>query len=218
MTHSVRSTLLLLLLCGLPAAAHSSEYMLFSPRPLEGELLLPERGKGVLVKRITIKEGDTLSQISQDFSGRGSYFPQILLFNNIPNPDRIRAGRELVVPVSKQGAIATKSAPVEKTPQPVARKPKSRPAPEKVQTTAPAQKTRLKSYAIPAQRKQLPTGQPADKSAQDAYSRAINAYRTGEYQKSLSLFSRFLAQYPSSPLAADAALYKAECLFKLSGQ
>jgi len=222
MTHSARSILLLLLFSLLPALAVSSEYLLFSPRPLEGELLLPEQGKGVLVKRITIKRGDTLSQISRQFSGKGSYFPQILLFNNIANPNLIFTGRELLVPVSRQDALSKTSTP-EKSLSPAGDKDSLR---KMERADMPVAKA-----AVPAKRKQRPVAskplakkrEPASElpfttGEQDFYSKAVSAFGREEYAQALSLFSRFLQRYPSSPMAADASLYKAECLLKLSAQ
>jgi len=222
MTTSTRSILFLFLFSLLPLVSESSEYMLFSPRPLEGEVLMPERGKGVLVRRITIQRGDTLSQISRDFSGKGSYFPQILLFNDITNPDLIFAGKELMVPVSKQATVSKSSAPRKNVPQPVKKNAVRKPAPVKLpgtKTTAPAENHKRPVANKPTANKQLPAStQLVNKGEQDAYSKALNAYRREEYEKALALFSRFLERYPSSPLASDVSLYKAECFLKLSGQ
>jgi LysM repeat protein len=222
MTTSTRSVLFLLLFSFLPLAAESSEYELFSPRPLEGEILMPEQGKGVLVKRITIKRGDTLSQLSRDFSGKGSYYPQILLFNDIANPDRIFAGNELMVPISKQEALSKNTPPRENVSQPVKKKALRKPAPVKpsgTKTTAPAVNHKRPVAKKQLAEKQLPgTEPPVSKGEEDSYAKAINAYGSEEYEKALSLFSRFLERYPSSSMAADASLYKAECLLKLSGQ
>jgi TolA-binding protein len=222
MTTSTRSIVFLFLFSLLPLVAESSEYMLFSPRPLEGEVLMPERGKGVLVRRITIQRGDTLSQISRDFSGKGSYFPQILLFNDITNPDLIFAGKELMVPVSKQAAVSKSSAPRKNVPQTVKKNALRKPTPVKLpgtKTTAPAENHKRPVANKPTANKQVPDStQLRYQVEQDSYSKALNAYRREEYEKALALFSRFLDRYPSSSMAPDASLYKAECLLKLSGQ
>jgi len=221
MVNFARLIIILLLVTLLPLVAESSEYQLFSPSPQEGELLLPERGKGVLVRRITIKPGDTLSRISRKFSGRGSWFPQILLFNDIKNPDLIIAGNELLVPVSKKGSVDKTPDTVEKIPTPAIKTPAVKVKPEGVKTArpvVPAKKKQRKSPVDVKQKKQLPVEQPNSKEEQESYASAISAYRKEEYKKALSLFSRFLELYPSSALAPDASFYKAECLFKLSGQ
>lgn len=221
MANSALFIVFILLVSLLPLPVESSEYLLFSPGPLEGELLVPQRGKGVLVRRITIKPGDTLSSISQDFSGRSSYFPQILLFNDIRNPDLILAGRELIVPVSKQSALSKTSTSENKLSPAVKKSSLAKPKPAGVtgdKSNSGTEKSQRRSAGKMAPKIQEPTGAQSNKKEQDAYSTAISAYRREEYKQSLSLFSRFLAMYPSSSLAADASLYKAECLFKLSGQ
>ena len=222
MTTSTRSIVFLLLFSLLPLVAESSDYILFSPRPLEGEVLMPERGKGVLVRRIIIQRGDTLSQLSRDFSGKGSYFPQILLFNDITDPDLIFAGKELMVPVSKQAAVSKISPPRENVPQPLKKSALRKPVPAKpsgTKTSAPAEKHKRPVADKPSAKKQLPDSRLlVNKGVQDSYSKAINAYRRQEYEEALALFSRFLERYPSSSMAPDASLYKAECLLKLSGQ
>jgi TolA-binding protein len=222
MTPSTRSIVFLFLFSLLPLSAESSEYMLFSPRPLEGELLMPERGKGVLVQRITIKRGDTLSQISRVYSGKGSYYPQILLFNDITNPDRIFAGKELMVPVSKQEALSKNASQPENVSKPVKKDSLPKPAPLGLtgsKKTVPAEKNRRSVANNPLPKKSLPDNeQLAKKVEQDFYAKAVSAFSREEYDKALTLFSRFLERYPSSSMAADASLYKAECLLKLSGQ
>ncbi|HXC92995.1 MAG TPA: LysM peptidoglycan-binding domain-containing protein [Geobacteraceae bacterium] len=221
MANSLRLIIFLSLVSFLPVIAESSEYELFAPTAQEGEQVLPERGKGVLVRRITIKPGDTLSRISRNFSDKGSYFPQILLFNDIKNPDLIIAGNELLVPVSKKGAVAKTSDNGGKISSPAKRASavKSRPARVKAaKAAAPADKKQRKSPVDLKQKTRLPVEQLNSKEEQETYAAAISAYRKEEYKKALSLFSRFLELYPSSALAPDASFYKAESLFKLSGQ
>lgn len=211
--------LIIFLLLALPAAVQGSEYMLFSPAPLEGELLLPEKGKGVLVRRVNIKPGDTLGKISREASGRASYFPQILLFNDIRNPDLIRAGKDLLVPVSRLDAPVKSDAAEKKSSAQPARK--AAPAKAKAKTArsaVPAEKSRRKSAGVEAKKKTLPSDQLKSIAEQDSYELAITAYRKKDYNYALSLFNRFLELYPTSALAADASFYKAECLLKLSGQ
>ena len=218
MANFARLIIILLTVSLLPVVADSSEYQLFSPGAQEGEPLLPERGKGVLVRRITIKPGDTLSMISRKFSGRGSWFPQILLFNDIKNPDLIIAGNELLVPVSKLDAAA-KPADTEKAiPAPARKEPaaKAKPAAKSL-PAEPAEKISRKRPPKAAQESPLP-GQTNSREEQETYAAAISAYRKEEYKKALALFSRFIELYPSSPFAPDASFHKAECLLKLSGQ
>jgi len=182
---------------------------------------MPERGKEVLVKQITIKKGDTLSQLSRDFSGKGSYFSQILLFNNINDPDRIFAGKKLLVPISIETARSKSPDTGESISRSVNKGSVAKSGPTKtavVKPAAPANEIRPVSAAKVAKEKKLMPEELADKKAQDSYLLAIDAYREGKYQESLLLFSSFLELYPSSSLAADASLYKAESLLKLSRQ
>lgn len=97
------------------AQGWGEQYYLYSPKPASPE----EKDKeGVLVKEVPVEKGDTLSGISRKFSGRGSYYPQILLFNDVKNPNRIYAGSTLRVPVGKEAAQETS----ETGPAPSARK------------------------------------------------------------------------------------------------
>ena len=102
--------LLCLFVLLLYSSASAGDYLLYLPKPVEA-IDAPLSGEGVLVKKIMILKGDTLSAISRRFSGKGSYFPQILLFNNISNPNRIYAGRNLLVPVSGQSTLEKTATP-----------------------------------------------------------------------------------------------------------
>jgi TolA-binding protein len=105
---------LLLLVLALPALAEQ-EY-LYSPKAVTpGE----QRTKDdVLVREVPVQQGDTLSGISRRFSGHGSYYPQILLFNDIKNPNLIYAGDTIKVPQPKdknpEAAETPPAAPKEK--------------------------------------------------------------------------------------------------------
>ena len=220
MPKSIRS-IIILLLASLPLIAEGSEYQLFSPGAQEGDQLIPERGKGVLVRRITIKPGDTLYKISRNFSGRGSYFPQILLFNDIQNPDLIFAGKDLLVPVSKKNAVTKTSEGVEviSPPAKMTSPVKAKHAGVKTAKAAvPADKKQSKNPVGVKQSTRPSAGLANSKAEQESYAAAISAYRKEDYKKALPLFGRFLELYPSSDLAPDASFYKAETLFKLSGQ
>lgn len=171
--------------------AFAGDYSLYLPN--QADTAVPPRpGDGVLVKKITIKKGDTLSALSRQFSGKGNYFPQILLFNEIRNPNLIYAGKELLVPLSAtHSRRPTSVAPL---------KPCDRPA-----TLQP--------------KKDLPThsGKDSEKSAeQDLYEQSAAFFAEGEYREALDGFNRFLKEYPSSPLAPDASLYRGDCFLRLS--
>jgi hypothetical protein len=53
---------------------------------------------------------------------------------------------------------------------------------------------------------------------QKLFESAVKAYKQESFSTALELFDRYLANNSSSPLAADASLYKAECYLKLSSQ
>jgi len=68
----------------------------------------------------------------------------------------------------------------------------------------------------------IPQPQPASStpttSGQKLFEQAIKAYRTGDCQTAIQIFSQFLAEDTTSKLAADASLLIADCYLKLSGK
>lgn len=94
-SHSI--TIVALIICtSLPASAQ--QYLLYKPQPAPSGIDTAAQD-GILVQEIEIRKGDTLYDLSRKFSGRGMYFPQILLFNSIKNPNLIYAGDSLKVPL-----------------------------------------------------------------------------------------------------------------------
>ncbi|MBC8018431.1 MAG: LysM peptidoglycan-binding domain-containing protein [Verrucomicrobia bacterium] len=202
----------------------SQQYYIYTPKPVAAEEKVRKKD-GVLVQEVPVKKGDTLSRISRRFSGRASYFPQILLFNEIKNPDLIYTGTTLRIPVSRSSA--TGQAP----PSPVQSKmkgvPSAGPVPGrsagnlKKGAAVEGKKRDSKHKAAATTSKharsaKLPAAVVAATSEQRLFERAIKAYRQDDYRTALELFDRFLADYPASALAADASLYKAECYLKQS--
>ncbi|HEX9078706.1 MAG TPA: LysM peptidoglycan-binding domain-containing protein [Desulfuromonadaceae bacterium] len=97
------------LFLSLVSPAWGGGYFLYSPRPVSpGET--KEAGEGVLVREVEVRPGDTLYGISRRNSGHGMYYPQILLFNDIKNPNLIRAGETIKVPVPRGGAAGEEGA------------------------------------------------------------------------------------------------------------
>ncbi|RNC72299.1 MAG: LysM peptidoglycan-binding domain-containing protein [Desulfuromonadales bacterium] len=78
--------------------AVGADYLLYAPEKSDGKAPSGPN-EGVLVKSITIQRGDTLYSLSRKYSGKGTYYPQILLFNEIVNPDMIYAGNKIMVPL-----------------------------------------------------------------------------------------------------------------------
>lgn len=212
------------------APASGAEYLRYAPETSDGRPLAgPD--EGVLVKRITIEKGDTLYSLSRKYSGKGTYFSQILLFNEIVNPDLIYAGKGLLVPLpsghgegvappARRAGLAVKRksdskrqpvTPVEtkapKGTKKVVKVPESAPRPAPV-LEAPA----LKPVSPP------PAIRKGEDTEQTLFEKGVSAYKSGQYQQSLDAFDRFLARYPASPLVPDATLYRADALMKMAGQ
>jgi LysM repeat protein len=224
MTHAFIGIIAATVLLSAAAPGWSQQYFLYTPQSIASE----EKGQkkdGVLVQEVSVKKGNTLYGISRAFSGHGTYYPQILLFNDIKNPDRIYPGNVLKIPVTRGLAPdrAVKAPVQEKVTAvppagPVARVPavelkkaeedKSRDS--GIKAAAPAGK---RGRTV----KQAASGSAAN-SEQRLFERAIKAYRQDDYRSALELFDRFLAEFPASALAADASLYKAECYLKQSNQ
>ena len=188
------------------AGADSGDYYLYAPRPATSSDAVVSGTGGVFVKEITIRKGDTLSAISRAFSGRASYYPQILLFNQISDPDLIYAGKTLRVPVAPT-AIRPKEQKARRVPQ------------------VPAQKETPAIEPRPVERKLPPVAEPPApietreaKGEQELYRKAVKAYRGETCEDALPLLDTFLKNYPESLLAPDAALLRADCHLKLSGQ
>ncbi|WP_298433675.1 LysM peptidoglycan-binding domain-containing protein [Geobacter sp.] len=231
----VASSLVLSLLA--PPFLGAEEYLLYTPEPSEGKRPA-DPDEGVLVKRITIRRGDTLYALSRKYGGKGGYYPQILLFNLIKNPDLIYAGNKLLVPLpsERKGEGAVRRAKRKRACQAAALRREERGA--KGKTPAPAVKERAKEPLPPAPGPKVGGGTPepsqkpavealrpapvspkrGEENEQTLFEAGVSAYKTGAYQQSIDAFDRFLARYPSSPLVPDATLYRADALLKLAGQ
>jgi TolA-binding protein len=94
------------LILSFAVSAWGEQQYLYSPKPAGPEEQDPGKD-GILVREVPVEKGDTLSGISRRFSGHGSYYPQILLFNDVKNPNLIYAGSTLRVPVGKGPAAET---------------------------------------------------------------------------------------------------------------
>lgn len=100
MTPCTRGTLLIITLTlymALPA--RGQQYLLYAPQPAPSGQRVPAQ-EGILVQEIEIQKGDTLYGLSRKFNGRGMYYPQILLFNSIKNPNLIYTGNTLKMPLA----------------------------------------------------------------------------------------------------------------------
>lgn len=221
----------------------SQQYYLYSPAPLESAVNV--QGKdGVLVQEVLVQKGDTLSGISHRFSGRGAYYSQILLFNDIKDPNKIYPGNVFRVPVSRQSvtgqaekvtghgrhneeprktnaSTVQKQLPVEASVAPFSEistqdLKKVDAGREKKRATKEKGTDAAKKPAAVVKQPAIASGDSA--AGQKLFERAVNSYRQDDYRLALELFDKYLTENPASPLAADASLYKAECYLKLSAQ
>lgn len=196
--HRTAARLLLFFLFLVPAVAGAEGFVLFAPTRTSSDTPPASPAEGILTQKITVQRGDTLKKLSRRYSGRASYFPQILLFNRIPNPDRIRTGESLLVPVS--GTAVTTSSRRHLSPAGSRHRPVSRRHRSALSTRTRVGKT---------------SPQP---EGTGIYRRAVAAYRRGDLRQAIGLFDRFIARHAGSPLAADAHLYRADCYLRLSGR
>lgn len=193
--------LLLLLAC--PAVSGGEDYLLYTPKPAAGDQVPASPDQGVLVHSVTVKRGDTLKKLSRKHIGVGSYFPQVLVFNTVKNPDLIHPGDKLFFPV-RPGHTASSKTTSEKKPEKKQRKQRHA--------------ARRHAHAPKGAVEQASSAAPATHDEQETYHRARRAYLLGDCQKALDLFDSFLRRFPNSKLAPDASLYRADCLLRLSGQ
>lgn len=231
-----RRTATVVLLCSLALPAWGQQYYLYEPRPTVPDA--KEQTKdGVLVKEVPVLEGDTLYGISRKFSGHGTYYPQILLFNHIKDPNLIYTGDTLKIPLP-HGEIpdvpVSAVRPRSKTQKHTYVKKKSsvraERAPEKNLSAAVMKKAgdtapgvaavdQMSPKATPdPQKTDLVVSRPVAVASQQLFEKAVKAYRQDDCRTALELFDRYLADNATSPMAADASLYKAECYLKLSAQ
>jgi len=175
----------------------SEEYNLYRPEKVQSQSI-PAPGSGVLTKTIVIQKGDTLSKLSRRYSGRSAYFPQILLFNRIKNPDLIYAGAFLQVPLIRQVANAGQER-------------------EKPSAAKRKRHTRHKS-TIRNEKRMLSAPAVSGTAGARLFKHGVRAFKARHYRHAIDIFDNYLKIYPNSPNAPDAMLYRAECYMKLSGQ
>ena len=213
----------------------SHQQYLYTPTAVGGEGAVQSRD-GILVQEVPVQKGDSLFKISRRFSGHGSYYSQILLFNEIRNPNRIYPGSVFKIPVPRNRVAGQVTAAPRQGEKPVASA-----AAAAVQEQGPVSPVASAVTDIPVQdlkkgaaggEKKRGSKVKASKQAsgekqaaaagaaggQKLFENAVKAYRQDDCTTALALFDRFLAENQVSPLAADASLYKAECYLKLSTQ
>ncbi len=210
MTQRACGMALILALLSIASTAMSQQYYLYSPKEASVEAKANKTDREILVSEIVIKKGDTLSGISRKYSGKGSYFPQILLFNEIMNPNLIRAGALLRVPVKRNLAVVTElKSRVKLTAK------TSTPKEAAITPSAPVygSNTMVKPVKV-----EKPVSADQKTGEQQLFDQAFGAFSSGNCSAAIAIFDKILAANPDSSFAADASLYKADCLLKMSGQ
>lgn len=216
-----------------PSAGWCQQTYLYAPAAV-GSPESVQVKDGVLVQELTVEKGDTLYGISRKFSGHGSYYPQILLFNEIKDPNKIYPGEVFRIPVSrKEGGrfpvTHEKAAPAALEavlPASAVKSPAHMPA-SAVTTETGTSETKKTEHQFKEKKrdgkdksagttKKLKQHPVAGAAGQNQFESAIKAYRQDDFKTALELFDAYLAENPASPLAADASFYKAECYLKLS--
>ena len=100
MTRSDRISLAVLLGMLLSSGtAFAGTTYLYTPQPLPQNEKPADIREGILVEEVKIRKGDTLYRLSKQHNRKGGYYPQILLFNNISNPNLIYEGATLKIPI-----------------------------------------------------------------------------------------------------------------------
>ncbi|MDD2309895.1 MAG: LysM peptidoglycan-binding domain-containing protein [Desulfuromonadaceae bacterium] len=224
MTPCRSRTIVIALLTSLTLPAWGEQYFLYSPHPVTTDQRTAS-ADGILVREIVIQKGDTLSGLSRKFNGRGMYFPQILLFNSITNPDLIYYGKSLRIPVIQKGRPTVPS-PVSASASELSLSglktvAKGKKSAERKRAAAAAQAKKSPAHAYPAAAPPAslrPVDSKRPAADQELFEAAAKAYRQGDCRTAIELLDRYLAANPGSPLAADANLYKADCYLKLSAQ
>lgn len=196
--------------------AMGQQYYLYSPQAASSDAK-PEKAKdGILVSEIVIRKGDTLSGLSKKYNGKGSYYPQILLFNDIKNPNLIRTGDSIRVPLQKGKAAATVSSKSKQKGNIKQVQPVSQPA-KSMDASIVAVKAGV-TVKPASEEKSISLSAATGPDEQKLFEQGSKAYRAGDCSAAIKAFERIQENYPSSSLAADAGLYKADCLLKMSGQ
>ncbi len=214
----IRNILFFMVISFQMAAFATAQEYIYLPQPLTGNEEEQISKDGVLVREVIVNNRDTLSGISKRYSGKGIYYPQILLFNSIRNPHLIHPGDILRVPVnSKNSSIGKKKR------QEIAGA--ALPVPQKTAEPGYAKKTPsleapVSANPVSAEKVAAETTKPMEigREEQTRYARALAAARKGNCKEAITLFNEFIRLYPQSQLMAEASLNRAECYLNMSGQ
>ena len=195
-----RTTLLVIMIC-IALPAWGEQYLLYVPQPAPADQHVPSQN-GILVREIEIQKGDTLYKLSRRFSGHGIYFPQILLFNDIKNPDLIYTGNTLNVPVTQAETSASDRAGSTPTASSTRKKaPGHKNSPRKSSDAAPASAASTELSLTDLNKSEAKKGTPAKENK-----KSVSHAKKGSTQESLTTTRKDPA---AAKAAAGQQLYQA---------
>jgi len=190
---------ILLLALPVPADAADPDEVLLIPVPGTADLSagLKPASQGITVlSRMTIRKGDSLWRIARRTLGRGDYYPLLLAFNAIQNPDLIYEGRSLLLPagtLDRHPALASRL----------------------------SGKTATIVFPPPAASTQVePKAAPPDNEDKAEVQAIVELASKGDCAGVIAAADRYLARHPRSSRRAAVLLHQAECyrLMLPSGQ
>jgi LysM repeat protein len=165
-----------------------------------------------VLSRATIRKGDSLWRISKRVFGRGAYYPQLLAFNAIENPDRIYEGESLLLPTGTlahhpelAARLAGKTATVvfPSPPAPAGAASAVSPPVRVGRETAPRTKeVRGKTAAASAR---------ADNGEETEARTILSWADQGKCENVIAAAERFVSRHPDSAHLAAVLWHQAEC-------
>ncbi len=220
--------MLVLLLLAQPAPAGSAdpEEVLLVPVPSTANVpasFKPAPQDITVLSRMTIRKGDSLWRIARRTFGRGAYYPLLLGFNPIEDPDLIYEGRSLLLPA---GTLASRPELASRLAGKAATIVFPAPAPQTAPQTASPERVRRESAPASAEvRAKKPRALPATASQKESGEEAevqtiVELANRGDCPGVIAAADRYLARHPRSPYQATVLLHQAECyrLMLRSGQ
>lgn len=193
----------------LPFHGEAGEYLIHRV-PLDGSASSSVHGDEWIVQEITIEKGTTLWKFSRTYLGRGYFYPHLLAYNDIANPNRIYEGKTILVPVAKvrdyqkRNELQGKTWSVNFTD--LALESASRAPVKKLAVRLPSKKEHVK----------LESSRDRAVSEQREFDRAKAEFEAGKYKEAARLFEGFASHHPRSSLKAEALFYAAEAQLKAS--
>ena len=192
-----------------PSLDEGAEYLLHKV-PLDGGASTV-RGDDWIVREIVVEKGATLWDYARTYLGKGYYYPHLLAYNDISNPNRIYEGKTLLVPTERVRNYAGRETLEGRTwsvsfsglaLESLTKRPERKSA---VRITPPKG----------AVKKEIPRG-IGTASEQREFDRAKALFDAGNYTKAARLFDEFVAAHPHSKLKVEALFYSAESNLKSS--